>query len=467
MDTPKWNVQKKHTSELNGSSMHESFSNKAFLIAGVESLITTPSFLRLKRIQQLGFVNRIWPEAIHTRYDHSLGCYYLAHQAIHVLRRSYLFDEQAIKTFLLASLLHDIGHYDFAHYIEELGKPMLSHEQVGRRIIEQSEIATILERDYQISPRRVADLIDPPRDRELPPDDALLGKLLSGALDIDKLDYLPRDAKACHVSYGRVDVARLITSLRIYPLTTGQRRIMLAQEGVEAVSSFLSGRQAMYLSVYRHPRNRICHAMLRRAIQDALIDGTLSAEELTHLDDARLLALLAHNPVYPRSTRVLAQGLGTHQHYHILLEMSYSAPLFSALAALLNDAWQCQQVEQFLVAELSRVLERPIEDYELLMDFPPAKQWDMDGWFLFSSSPMESPSIAPWSTVLGLFPEDFQRYEDAYRSIRVLASKRIQKVLQADAQEIVISCLERLLMKNVPFCTSPLQAKAHSLIKRW
>lgn len=467
MDTLRWNEQKKQTSKLNDSSMFKSFPDEAFLIAGVERLINTPSFLRLERIQQLGFVNRIWPEAIHTRYDHSLGCYYLAHQVIHVLRRSYLLDEQAIKAFLLASLLHDIGHYGFAHYIEELDKPMHSHERVGRRIIEQSEIATILERDCQISPRRVADLIDPPNDRELSSDDVLLGRLLSGALDIDKLDYLPRDARACHVPYGCVDVAGLITSLRIYPLTTGQQRIMLAQEGVEIVSSFLHGRQAMYLSVYRHPQNRICHAMLRRAIQDALIAGTLSAEELTHLDDDTLLALLAHNPEYPQSTRTLAQGLETQQNYHILLEMSCDVPLFSTLAVFLSDAWQCQQVEQFLAAELSQVLEQPIEDYGLLVDFPYAKQWDMDGWFLFSSSPMERPSIAPWSTVLGLFPEDFQRYEDAYRRIRVLASKRIQNLLQADAQEIVISCLERLLMKNVPFCTSPLQAKVHSSVERW
>ena len=77
------------------------------------------------------------------------------------------FDQQAIKAFLLASLLHDIGHYGFAHYREETGIPILSHERLGRRIIEESEIATILEREYEISPQRVADLIDPPHHRDL------------------------------------------------------------------------------------------------------------------------------------------------------------------------------------------------------------------------------------------------------------------------------------------------------------
>ena len=67
------------------------------------------------------------------------------------------------------------------------------------------------------SPQRVADLIDPPRDRALPASDAVLARLLSGALDVDKLDYLPRDARACNVPYGGVDVSRLLGALRILP----------------------------------------------------------------------------------------------------------------------------------------------------------------------------------------------------------------------------------------------------------
>ena len=72
-------------------------------------------------------------------------------------------------------------------------------------------------------PGRVADLVDPPRDRSLPASDALLIRLLSGTLDVDKLDYLPRDARACNVPYGGVDVTRLLGSLRVLSIGDSQR----------------------------------------------------------------------------------------------------------------------------------------------------------------------------------------------------------------------------------------------------
>jgi len=159
-----------------------------------EKLISTAPFLRLQKIKQLGFVYRIWPGATHTRYEHSLGCYNLAVRALRgLLQRG---EEggldgvsiSSVQTLVVATLLHDIGHYPFSHTLEELGYPIVFHEKVGRSIIEKSEVATILERDYHLSPERVADFIDPPKAKALPEDDELLSGLLSGALDVDKLD---------------------------------------------------------------------------------------------------------------------------------------------------------------------------------------------------------------------------------------------------------------------------------------
>src|SRR5437667_5065680 len=158
-----------------------------------EKLISSAAFLRLQKIKQLGFVYRIWPGATHTRYEHSLGCYHLTLKALRALLQRgedgglVGISFSSIQTLVVAALLHDIGHYPFSHTIEELGYPIILHEKVGRSIIENSEIAAILERDYQISPGRVADFIDPPKSRALPADDELLSHLLSGALDVDKL----------------------------------------------------------------------------------------------------------------------------------------------------------------------------------------------------------------------------------------------------------------------------------------
>src|SRR5947209_3685401 len=264
-----------------------------------EKLIGTAPFLRLQKIKQLGFVYRVWPGATHTRYEHSLGAYYLALRALRsLLQRGadgglYGVSISSVQTLIVATLLHDIGHYPFSHTIEELGYPIIFHEKVGRTIIENSEIATILERDYHLSPERVADMIDTPRAKAVSADDELLCSLLSGALDVDKLDYLPRDARACNVAYGGVDVARLLTALHVHPNVNGQRRIVVTHKGISPLHSLLHTRQEMFDNIYWHHTNRAFQVMLMRAVQEALLSGSLQAEQMVGLDDASLLTLLA------------------------------------------------------------------------------------------------------------------------------------------------------------------------------
>src|SRR5215217_3955370 len=105
-------------------------------------LIGTAPFVRLERIQQLGFVSRVWPGARHTRFEHSLGVMHLTRLAIDHIRGDpegrWLTDRDA-RVAVAAALLHDIGHYPFSHAIEELGPPIVPHERGGRRLIEGSQ----------------------------------------------------------------------------------------------------------------------------------------------------------------------------------------------------------------------------------------------------------------------------------------------------------------------------------------
>ncbi|HYO30002.1 MAG TPA: HD domain-containing protein, partial [Thermomicrobiales bacterium] len=277
------------------------------------ALVSTPVFLRLDRIQQLGFVSRVWPGAKHARYDHSLGVLHLTRLAVAHLRSTsggaWIGDEDA-RVIAAAALLHDIGHYPFSHAIEELGPPIVPHETVGARIIEGPEIAPILRDAWRIDPARVAAIVDP-RGRDLPPSDRVLRGVLSGPLDMDKLDYLPRDARACNVPYGGVDSARLIDALRIVePAADGPsaRRVAIGGKGVSPLHSLINARQEMFDNVYWHHTNRACMAMLLRAVQDALVERAIGPAELTGLDDASLLAALA-DPAMPPSTRRLTGAL--------------------------------------------------------------------------------------------------------------------------------------------------------------
>src|SRR5437016_5203993 len=337
-----------------------------------EKLIGTAPFLRLQKIKQLGFVYRIWPGATHTRYEHSLGCYYLAVRALRsLLRRGndgglYRVSISSIQTLVVAALLHDIGHYPFSHTIEELGNPIVTHEKVGRSIIEKSEIATVLERDYSLSPERVADFIDPPKTKTLPADDELLQSLLSGALDVDKLDYLPRDARACNVPYGGVDVARLQGSLRVHPNVHGQRRIVVTHKGISPLHSLLHARQELFDNIYWHHTTRALQVMLMRAVQEALLAGVVQVSQLVGLDDASLLSLLREERV-PASSRVLAEDLELRRPYKGVLEVSRLAGrIYSRLDALYWNANRRRHIEQALAAELARVQEMERSVIEML-----------------------------------------------------------------------------------------------------
>ncbi len=416
-----------------------------------EQLIGTAPFLRLQKIKQLSFVYRIWPGATHTRYEHSLGCYNLA---VHALRSLLQHGSaggldgvsiSSVQTLVVAALLHDIGHYPFSHTLEELGYPIIEHEKVGRSIIENSEIATILERDYRLSPERVADFIDPPKAKPLPVDDELLNSLLSGALDVDKLDYLPRDARACNVPYGGVDVARLQESLRVHPNVQGQRRVVVTHKGISPLHSLLHARQEMFDNIYWHHTSRALQVMLMRAVQEALQCGALQPGQLVGLDDASLLSLLAGEHM-PPSSRVLAGDLEMRRPYKGILEISRLAGrFFSRLEALFWNPAHRRHIEQSLSTELAQTLEIDIADYELLLDVPRPEKWEMDVWVTFANPPVGMGSLVTWVQATGLQPDDLARYEQHQRRIRVVVAERLRAPLLARRDDLLLPTLERLI----------------------
>ncbi len=412
-------------------------------------LINTPAFLRLQQVKQLGFVYRIWPGATHTRYEHSLGCYHLAIRAVRMLLSRgnagglQGVTKSSIQTLVVAALLHDIGHYPFSHTIEDLGSPIISHEQVGRSIIEKSEVATILERDYHLSPERVADMIDPPHGRNLHPDDELLSHLLSGALDVDKLDYLPRDARACNVPYGGVDVSRLLNSLRVHMDGEGSRTIVVTHKGISPLHSLLHARQEMFDNIYWHHTSRALQVMLVRAVFDAIREHAATATQLMGLSDAALLELLSSKDM-PISTQRLANELEIRKPYKVVLEVSPAAgSFFRRLEALFWDAERRRRVEQRLSAELASALEIEIEDHDILFDIPRPEKWEMDVWISFEHPPIGMKPLMKWVEATGLQSDDLARYEQHQRRIRLVVNERLRQPILARRSDTLLPLLEQ------------------------
>jgi HD superfamily phosphohydrolase len=403
------------------------------------ALLGTPEFLRLDGIKQLGFVSRVWPGAKHSRFEHSLGVLALVRRALDTLRPALAATLQPrpsdLDAIAAAALLHDIGHYPFSHGIEELGPPVLRHEEVGRSIVENGAVAAVLEREWGLDPRRVANLIEP---REsLPPIDALLVGLLSGTLDMDKLDYLPRDAKACNVPYGRVDAPRLLASLEVARVE-GTLRIVVGDKGISPLHSLINARQEMFDNVYWHHTSRACMVMLLRAVQDALLAGAATPVQLTKHDDASLLALLGQDTM-PASTRRLVELLRLRQLHKRAVEISARAgALYETLGALYYRPDQRRELELDLTTALAEATGEAVADDDVLIDIPKPEKWTTDVWVHFTRPPVGFDSLMHWQDVVGLGDDDFKRYEEHRRLIRIVATERLRDAVRQHWDDVAL-----------------------------
>src|SRR3990172_875708 len=158
------------------------------LTEGVRRILDTPEFRRLARISQLGLVSLVYPAAIHTRFEHSLGVYRLAllllKQLAHDPRFARAVGREDAELFIVAALVHDLGHWPFCHPIEDVRLPRVpTHELLANSFLLEGEIADVLRDDWSISPREVIALLSgKPRDAGR----RILASMLSGPIDIDK-----------------------------------------------------------------------------------------------------------------------------------------------------------------------------------------------------------------------------------------------------------------------------------------
>jgi uncharacterized protein len=222
------------------------------------AVIDTPAFQRLRYVRQLGHAFLVYPGATHTRFEHALGAYHLACRVT---------PDPEIR---LAALLHDIGHYPFSHALEEAGLP--SHESLAARHLQSGPLSEALAQ-LAAAPAALLALIQGTST-------APLAGLISGSLDVDKLDYLSRDAKMCGVPYGVIDVDRLLTSLELEP-----DGVTLHSKGMAALESLLFAKYQMYRNVYWHHAVRSATAMFKRLVRRAIAAGGITPEEIAIATD--------------------------------------------------------------------------------------------------------------------------------------------------------------------------------------
>jgi HD superfamily phosphohydrolase len=275
-----------------GRAVRDPVWNNVRLDAAAAEVIDTPQFQRLRRVKQLGFAHLVYPGAVHTRFNHAIGVYGLTRRALASLRSTGALDrleEQdgaRLPIIPLAALLHDVGHYAFSHTMEEVGPGSIPghHEEMASRFLEAEPIRAALAKVDPEATELVAQLI---QGRSPHP----LQGLITGSLDLDKVDYLRRDGFFCGVPYGAVDVDRLLEALTLARQEGGLLEVAVSEKGLSALESLLFSKYQMFRNVYWHHAVRAASVVFRALVERAGAAGLVEPDELPGRTDEELLGL--------------------------------------------------------------------------------------------------------------------------------------------------------------------------------
>ena len=402
------------------------------LSAGFKALLGSEVVQKQSRIKRLGPVHLLYPGAVHTRLDHSLGVFHLSRLILLRLLSSKVnspestlnFSDEGLTAFLAAALLHDVGHFPYAHALKDIITQ--SHESLGAQIIEEEpSLREIIESKLNTSVEYVTQIIDdtlPCDEREI----LFYRRLLSGTLDPDKLDYLSRDALFCGVPYGVQDAAYIIRHLKVNRETT----LYLPLEAIGGVEHLLFAKYSMYKNVYWHPKVRSATATIKKALFLALEEGSITQELLFNLDDESLYHLLeqkAPPPIYNLAQRV---------HNNQLLEERGSLPYNSEIhSSLFSDKLFRREAEHSLWEALRKSYP-PLSPLEVVIDIPEEVSFEANLMI-----ELEDKSLKDFSEVDPLFtPSTVALFTKSIRQIRLFLPPYIsEEVAKGPFSEVVNS----------------------------
>ncbi|MCK4613576.1 MAG: HD domain-containing protein [Thermoplasmata archaeon] len=313
-------------------------------------IVDLPEFQRLRGIKQLGMAYMVYPGARHTRFEHSLGVCHLGG----VVSDTLSLPKEDREMIALSGLLHDIGHGPFSHIMESVsGK---THEERSARKIKEGRIVEELEK-AGIDPHEIADTIAG-RSR--------LSPFISSEIDIDRMDYLLRDAHYTGVATG-VDAGRLTAVMEL-----DGNKLVFREAGLGAVEALLMARFMMYPYVYYHHTARSAERMLSRAINILIESGQMDEGRLWEMDDIALVAALRGSSGLSNE---LMRMIDERRLYKRGWEISLSqlpklldsdlTPL--QLLGLLRHDLTKEKIE-LLEREIARLMD--IEPEQVIIDFP-------------------------------------------------------------------------------------------------
>ncbi len=372
-------------------------------------LVDTEVFQRLRYVRQLGWTYLVYPGATHSRFEHALGTHHLSRRTLALLSEAEdsasigEIDQAIVRS---AALLHDVGHYPFSHALEEIGA--LHHEDVARPLITEGSVASLLSSHLgKDAPLKIFDLI---RGRSENP----LQGLISGSLDLDKIEYLKRDAFMCGVPYGEIDVDRLTNSLVLVDdPETGRRALGVQEKALSALESLLFAKYQMYRNVYWHHAVRSATAMYKRLVEDAVKAKVVDVQSLARHTDEGLMHTLESDGPTP-----LLVALKERKLYKRAAEWPAADLDDDMVEWIATDRKRVAEAEDALAKEFGLV------PGELLLDYPVKTQMlGLDIPVLRRSGKVERLTGEGWIGTINLPSLSEELYKSA-RWLRVFTAKR-------------------------------------------
>ena len=408
----------------------------------VRQIIDTAEFRRLARISQLGLVSLVYPAAIHTRFEHSLGVYRLALLYLRQLAGDERFAKvvrpEEAELFLVAALLHDLGHWPFCHPIEDIRLPSVpSHELFANSFLLEGELADVLRDDWGINPRDVVTLLS---EKSEATSWRILTSMLSGPIDIDKMDYLFRDSLHAGVPYGRhFDQQRLLGSLCLNRAGDG---LAITDKGKTAAELMVFARYVMFSEVYWHHGVRSATAMLQRAF--FLLHGMLDLDELFRMAEGPMIAEMQRTAADGPAGDLLQALFGPKRRlYKRLAQYSFleEKELYGRLAGR-PYPWLAACAEHF-TAIASKAVGRVIAPHEILFDAPPVTrevQFDVEVHFTKQDRyrPLGEVSPVVWTLAK-------EQFDDYVKRVRIFTHPRVVNELRdlTNLPELLTEAIDR------------------------
>ncbi len=231
--------------------VHDTIQFTAEEDSWIKPFIDSPHFQRLRHIKQMGLGDLIFPGAVHTRFNHCIGCSYVGSQ----IAKKIGLNEADRQLVMIACLLHDIGHGPFSHAFEGIyTRKMIRHEMWTRHFLSAYETDEFFDHYNKVNPRAkldkekyriIADMI-----MHQPVKNQVLADIVSSQLDADRLDYLLRDNHFCGVRYGEFDLRWMLHCMLIVKSENGDR-LGITHKGIGVVEHYLMARRLMARNIYQ------------------------------------------------------------------------------------------------------------------------------------------------------------------------------------------------------------------------